>query len=61
MQNWFVAMLPIRVICPECMEAFEADPRALEYGQSHLAGAHHSGKGERSFPHQGARRSFCPT
>ena len=24
-------MLPIQVICPECMEEFEADPLALEY------------------------------
>jgi hypothetical protein len=31
MPNRFAALPPIQVICPECMEEFEADPLALEY------------------------------
>ncbi len=30
-QSRGLGMLPIQVIGPQCMEAFEADPKALEY------------------------------
>ena len=37
-------MLPIQVICPDCMEEFEADPLALEYHCPRCGAAFHPGE-----------------